>query len=42
MTIDLDSNRYGIEGRGDKKYPSGIHIKVMDPLSGEILNGTIR
>ena len=40
MTIDLDSNRYGIEGRGDKNIPPGIHIKVMDPFSGEILNGT--
>jgi len=40
MTIDLDSKRYGIEGRGDKNIPPGIHIKVMDPFSGEILNGT--
>lgn len=39
MTIDLDSNRYGIEGRGDKTIPPGIHIKVIDPFSGEIRNG---
>lgn len=40
MTIDLDSHRYGIEGRGDKNIPPGIYIKVMDPFSGEILDGT--
>ncbi|HUO76330.1 MAG TPA: prepilin-type N-terminal cleavage/methylation domain-containing protein [Thermodesulfovibrionales bacterium] len=40
MTIDLDSNRYGIEGRGDRNIPPGMHIKVMDPFSGEIRNGT--
>ena len=40
MTIDLDSNRYGIEGRGGRNIPPGIHIKVLDPFSGEIRNGT--
>jgi len=40
ITIDLDSKRYGIVGRGDKEIPPDIHIKVLDPFSGEISNGT--
>jgi prepilin-type N-terminal cleavage/methylation domain-containing protein len=40
MTIDLDAQRYGIEGSGDRTIPPGIHIKVLDPLSGEIREGT--
>ena len=40
ITIDLDSQRYGIEGRGDKDIPPGINIKVLDPFSGEVSNGT--
>jgi general secretion pathway protein H len=39
ITIDLDSKKYGIEGRGAKDIPSDIHIKVVDPLLGEIYNG---
>lgn len=40
ITIDLDSKRYGLEGRSDKDIPPGIDIKVLDPFSGEIRNGT--
>lgn len=40
ITINLDSKQYGIEGRGDKSIPPGIDIKVLDPFSGEIRNGT--
>ncbi len=39
VTIDLDSKKYGIEGRGAKDIPSDIYIKVIDTLSGEIHNG---
>jgi len=39
VTIDLDSKKYGIEGRGVKDIPSDIYIKVIDPLSGEIYSG---
>ncbi|MEW6416516.1 MAG: prepilin-type N-terminal cleavage/methylation domain-containing protein [Nitrospirota bacterium] len=39
ITIDLDSKKYGIEGRGIKDIPSDIYIKVIDPLSGEIDSG---
>ncbi len=39
ITIDLDLKKYGLEGRSAKDIPSDIHIKVIDPLSGEILKG---
>jgi prepilin-type N-terminal cleavage/methylation domain-containing protein len=39
ITIDLDSKKYGIEGRGAKDIPPDIYIKVIDPLLGEIYNG---
>ena len=40
ITIDLDSRSYGIEGRGKKNLPSGIDIKVIDPLAGDITSDT--
>ena len=39
ITIDLDSRKYGLEGRSAKDIPSDIYIKVIDPLSGEIDKG---
>jgi len=39
LTIDLDSRSYGIEGRGEKKLPSGIDIKMIDPLAGDVTSG---
>ena len=39
ITIDMDSRSYGIEKRGEKKLPSGIDIKVIDPLAGDITRG---
>jgi general secretion pathway protein H len=39
ITINMDSGSYGIEGRGEKILPSGIHIKVLDPLAGDITSG---
>jgi hypothetical protein len=39
ITIDLDSKKYGLEGRGVKEIPSDVHIKIIDPLSGEIHEG---
>ncbi len=39
ITIDMDSGRYGIEGRSEKSLPPGIAIKVIDPLAGDITNG---
>ena len=42
LTIDMDSRSYGIEGRGEKILPSGIDIKVIDPLAGEITSGNYR
>ena len=42
LAIDLGSKRYGIEGRGHKDIPSDIDIKVIDPLYGEMRNGSYR
>jgi len=39
VIVDLDARQYGIEGRGSKDIPSGIGIKIIDPVSGEILEG---
>jgi len=39
ITINLDSGSYGMEGIVHKNIPSGITIKVIDPLLGEIRNG---
>ena len=39
VVVDLDARQYGIEGRGSKDIPSGIGIKIIDPVSGEILEG---
>ena len=42
FTIDMDSRSYGIERRGGKNLPSGIDIKVVDPLAGDITSGKYR
>ncbi len=42
LTINMDSRSYGIEGRGEKNLPSGIHLKVIDPLNGELTGGNYR
>jgi prepilin-type N-terminal cleavage/methylation domain-containing protein len=42
VTIDIDSKRYGIEGRGDKEIPEGIDLKVIDTFSGEVNEGIYR
>ena len=39
MTINLDSRYYSIEGSAQKKIPSGITLKVIDPLLGEVHTG---
>ena len=39
ITIDMDSKSYGIERLGEKNLPSGINIKVIDPLAGDITSG---
>lgn len=39
ITINLDSRYYGIEGIAHKNIPTGISIKVIDPLLGEIHKG---
>lgn len=39
ITINLDSRSYRMESIIHKNIPSGITIKVIDPLLGEIRNG---
>lgn len=39
ITINLDSKKYELEGHGVKEIPSDVHIKIIDPLSGEIHEG---
>ena len=39
MIINLDSRYYSIEGIARKNIPSGITLKVIDPLLGEIRKG---
>jgi prepilin-type N-terminal cleavage/methylation domain-containing protein len=42
VLFNLDTRRYGIEGRGAKSIPPEIGIKVLDPLFGEVQGGTYR
>jgi type II secretory pathway pseudopilin PulG len=39
MTINLDSQYYGVEGIARKSIPSAIALKVIDPLLGEVRKG---
>lgn len=39
VLIDLDSGKYGIKGRGEKKLPPDVNIKIVDPFYGEISKG---
>jgi type II secretory pathway pseudopilin PulG len=40
VTIDLDAKTYGLENRGSRMIPSGISVKIIDPVRGELLDGT--
>ena len=42
VLVNLDTRRYGIEGRGTRSIPPEIGIKVTDPLLGEVQGGTYR
>jgi hypothetical protein len=42
VLVNLDTRRYGIEGRGARSIPPEIGIKVTDPLLGEVQGGTYR
>jgi general secretion pathway protein H len=39
FVIDLDNKTYGIEGLATKHIPQDALIKIIDPFSGEILQG---
>lgn len=40
LTIDMNAGRYSIGNGGEKALPEGVHIKVQDPIEGEITTGT--
>jgi hypothetical protein len=42
VMIDLDLKVYGLEGRKNRKIPSDLGFKVIDPAVGEIVNGKYR
>jgi general secretion pathway protein H len=42
VLVNLDTKRYGIEGRAARSIPSDIGIRVIDPLLGEVQGGTYR
>lgn len=42
ITIDIDARRYGIEGHKVNNISDDIRIKVVDPFSGEIVEGKYR
>jgi type II secretion system protein H len=42
VLVNLDTRRYGIEGRAARSIPPDIGIKVIDPLLGEVPGGTYR
>ena len=39
VTIDMDGRTYGIGERVIRKLPPNVLIRVVDPISGEILRG---
>jgi len=39
VVIDLDSKRYGIEGRAIREIPPNVDVKIADPFLGEIVRG---
>ncbi|HME46397.1 MAG TPA: prepilin-type N-terminal cleavage/methylation domain-containing protein [Syntrophorhabdales bacterium] len=42
VLVNLDTRRYGIEGRSTKSIPPEIGMKLLDPLLGEVQGGTYR
>lgn len=40
LMMDLGAGLYGIEGRGEKKLPQEIRLRVIDPLTGPVEEGT--
>ncbi|HMK50369.1 MAG TPA: prepilin-type N-terminal cleavage/methylation domain-containing protein [Thermodesulfovibrionales bacterium] len=39
VAFDLDARHYGIEGREPRDIPDGIGVKIVDPMSGDIIQG---
>lgn len=39
FVVDLDTKRYGVEGRRARAIPAEISVKAVDPLYGEVKSG---
>lgn len=39
FTLNLDERTYGIEGRGEKRLPDEVTVKIEDPFYGEVVRG---
>lgn len=39
LVVNLDTKKYGIEGRKTMTIPSGINIRIEDPFYGDIRQG---
>ncbi len=39
VTIDMDARKYGIDNVTSREIPSGISVKIIDPLQGEVQTG---
>ena len=42
VAIDIDAKRFGVEGSRSRVLTSGIDVKVIDPLYGEVHKGLYR
>lgn len=42
IVFDLETRRYSLEGRSEKVLGSGIGLKIIDPLYGEVITGKYR
>lgn len=40
VEFNIDEQSYGLVGKGSKKIPEEMHLRVADPVSGEIDKGT--
>jgi type II secretory pathway pseudopilin PulG len=42
LIVDLDTRRYGIEGKPSRKIPEEVQLRINDPLIGDMDRGIYR
>ncbi len=42
VALDIDAKRFGVEGGRSRELSSGIDMKVIDPLYGDVRRGVYR